>query len=138
MSSHGPFAHLQDKLCAKEGPRVKLAIWLPTTKSRELTRPQCVRGECNTQLENFQGELQVCFKPHPNQRYEQRVMTSWSPGSPNRDNFGTPPWESRNKKTIRMWVWRNNAKNTIWGKVVASFEFGPWWVKWVRVACGLS
>ncbi len=26
MSSHGPFGHLQHKLCAKEGPGVKLAI----------------------------------------------------------------------------------------------------------------
>jgi hypothetical protein len=25
-------------------------------------------------------------------------MTSQSPGSPNRDNFGTPLWESRDKK----------------------------------------
>jgi hypothetical protein len=41
-------------------------------------------------------------------------------------------------KAIRMWVLWNNAKNTIWGKVVASPESGPWWVKWVRVARGLS
>ncbi len=25
-------------------------------------------------------------------------MNLQSPGSPNRDNFGTPPWESRDKK----------------------------------------
>jgi hypothetical protein len=25
-------------------------------------------------------------------------MSSQSPGSPNRDSFGTPPWESRDKK----------------------------------------
>jgi len=41
-------------------------------------------------------------------------------------------------KAIRMRVRRNNAKNTIWGKVVASPKFGPWWVKWIRVSCGLS
>jgi hypothetical protein len=98
MSSHGPFGHLQHKLCAKEGPGVKLAIWLLTTKSWESTRPQCVQGECDISLESPQGELQVCLKPRPNQRFEQRVMTSWSPGSPNWDNFGTPPWESRDKK----------------------------------------
>jgi hypothetical protein len=55
-----------------------------------------------------------------------------------RDNFETPPWESQDKKAIRMWVQRSNAENIIWGKVVASPEFGPWWVKWVRVARGLS
>jgi hypothetical protein len=41
-------------------------------------------------------------------------------------------------KAIWMWVRRSNAENTIWGKVVASPESGSWWVKWVRVAHGLS
>ncbi len=35
-------------------------------------------------------------------------------------------------KTIWMRVPRSNAKNTIWGKVVASLESGLWWVKWVQ------
>jgi hypothetical protein len=41
-------------------------------------------------------------------------------------------------KAIWMQVRRSNAENTIWGKVVASPEFGLWWVKWVHVARGLS
>jgi hypothetical protein len=36
------------------------------------------------------------------------------------------------KKCHWMWLLRSNAKNTIWGKVVASPEFGMWWVKWVQ------
>ncbi len=36
--------------------------------------------ECETPLESFKKELQVCFKPHPNRRFKQRVMTSQSPG----------------------------------------------------------
>jgi hypothetical protein len=48
-------------------------------------------------LESSQRELQYCFKPHPNQRCEQEVMDAQSPGSPNRDSFRTPPWESREK-----------------------------------------
>jgi len=32
--------------------------------------------ECDTLFESSQGELQVFFKPHPNQRSEQKVMTS--------------------------------------------------------------
>jgi len=39
MASHVPFGHLQLKLWAKEGSGVKLAVWLPTTKSRESTSP---------------------------------------------------------------------------------------------------
>jgi hypothetical protein len=47
---------------------------------------------------NFQGELQVCFRLHPNRRSEQRIMNSENPESPNWDSFGTLPWESRDKK----------------------------------------
>jgi len=41
-------------------------------------------------------------------------------------------------KAIWMQVRWSNVENTIWGKVVASPESGPWWVQWVHVACGLS
>jgi hypothetical protein len=98
MASHEPFGHLQHKLWSKEGPGVKLPVWLPTTKSRESTRPQCVQVECNIPLESSQGEVQVCFRPHPNRRSEQEVMSAQSPGSPNWDSFGTPLWESREKE----------------------------------------
>ncbi len=90
--------NLQHKLWSKEGPGVKLAIWLPTTKSQESTQSWCVQVEYKTPLESFQGELQVYFRPHPNRRFELRVMSSQSFGSPNRDSFGTPPYESRDKK----------------------------------------
>jgi hypothetical protein len=89
---------LQHKLSTKKGSRVKLTVWLPTTNSQESTRPRRLQGECNTPLESCQGELQVCFRPHPNRRFEQKVMTSQSFGSPNRDSFGTPLWESQEKK----------------------------------------
>jgi hypothetical protein len=132
MALHEPFGHLQHKLWSKEGPEVKLAVWLPTSKSRESTRSQCVQVEYNTLLESSQGELQVFFRPHPNRRFEQEVMNAQSPGSLNRDNFETPLWESREKSAIRMQVQRRGTKNTIWGKVVASPESGPWWIKWVQ------
>ncbi len=98
MALHEPFGHLQHKLWSKEGPGVKLAVWLLTTKSQESTRPRCVQVECDTPLESSWGELQVFFKPHSNQRSELGVMSSQSLKSPNRDNFGTSLWESRDKK----------------------------------------
>ncbi len=52
-------------------------------------------------LESSQRELQDCFRPHPNPRSEQEIMDAQSPRSPNRDNFGTPPWESREKVPFR-------------------------------------
>jgi hypothetical protein len=35
------------------------------------------------------------------------------------------------QRAIWVWAWCSNTKNTIWGKVVASPESRPWWVKWV-------
>jgi hypothetical protein len=49
-------------------------------------------------LESSRGELQVYFRPHPDRRSKQGVMSCQSPGSPNRDSFETPTWESRDKK----------------------------------------
>ncbi len=42
-------------------------------------------------LESSQRELQDFFRPCPNPRSEQGVMDAQSPGSLNRDSFGTPP-----------------------------------------------
>jgi hypothetical protein len=42
MSLHHPFGHLKHKLWPNEGPKVKLAIWLLTTKSKKSTQfPAC-------------------------------------------------------------------------------------------------
>jgi hypothetical protein len=97
MASHEPFGHLQPKLWAKEGPGVKLAVWLPTTKSRESTSSRHLQKECNEALERSRGELQLWFRPHSNQRLELGDMSVQSPRSSTRDSFGTPPWESREK-----------------------------------------
>jgi hypothetical protein len=47
MGSHCSFGHLKHKLWPKEGPRVKLAVWLPTTKSRGSTSSE-IRFESAT------------------------------------------------------------------------------------------
>jgi hypothetical protein len=88
------------KLWSKKGSIVKLAVWLPTTKSQESTRPRCVQVECDTPLESSWRELQVWFRLHPNRRFELGVMSFQSLRSPNRDNFETPPWESWDKKSF--------------------------------------
>jgi hypothetical protein len=132
MASHESFGHLQLKLWAKEGPGVKLPVWLPTTKSRESTSSQRLQKDFNGVLERSRGELQLWFRPHFDRRLEPRDMSVQSPGSSTRDSFETPPSESREKSAIRMWLLRSNVENTIWGKVVASPESGPWWVKWVQ------
>jgi len=94
MASHEPFGHLQPKLWAKEGPGIKLAVWLLTTKSRESTSSRRFHMECDRALESSWGELQLWFRPHSNRRSEPGVVSVQSPGSSTRDIFGTPPWES--------------------------------------------
>jgi hypothetical protein len=119
MTSHEPFGHLHPKLWAKERQGVKLGIWLPTTKSRESTLSRCVQVECNTPLESSGGELQLCFRPHPNRRSEPGDMSSQSLGSPNRDNFGTPPWESWEKVSFRCSL-HERTQRILYG--------GRWWL----------
>jgi hypothetical protein len=89
LDSNWPFAHLQLKLWAKEGPGVKLAVWLPTTKSRESTSSRRLQQECDTGLESSQQELKLWFKPRPDPSSGREVMIPQSPGSPNRDSFRT-------------------------------------------------
>jgi len=129
MALHGRFRHLQHKLWSKEGPRVKLAVWFPTIKSRESTRSRHAQVECNMLLESSRGELQVWFRPHPNWRLGREVMITQSPRSLNRDSFRTP---LSRKSAIQMRVSRRVTENNIKGKVVVSPESGPWWVKWVQ------
>jgi len=98
MASHEPFGHLQHKLWSKEGPRVKLAVWLLTTKNRESIRSRCVQVKCDTPLESSRGELQLWFRSRLDLSSGREVMSAQSPGSPNQDSFGTPLRESREKK----------------------------------------
>jgi hypothetical protein len=82
MASHWPFGHLSLKLWAKEGPGVKLAVWLPTTKSRESTSSRPPNWECDMSLERSRRGLQVWFRPRCDQTWQSGVMSSQSPGTP--------------------------------------------------------
>jgi hypothetical protein len=57
-----------------------------------------VQVRCNTPLERSRGELQLWFRPRPDPSLGREVTNAQSPESPNRDSFGTPLWESREKK----------------------------------------
>jgi hypothetical protein len=83
MGSHHPFGRLKHKLCPKERPRVKLTIWLPTTKSWESTQFTYVQMACDIPLESSWQGLQLFFKPHFNLRSAHKVMGLQSHKSPN-------------------------------------------------------
>jgi len=74
MGSHDPFGHLKHNLWPKERPRVKLTIWLPTTKSRESPWSTRVQVTCEIFLERSWRGLQLFFKPHLNPRFTRKVM----------------------------------------------------------------
>jgi len=94
MPSHWQFGHLQPKLWAKEGPGVKLAIWLPTTKSRESISSRPPNWECDTSLERSRRGLQLWFRPCRDptpQSGAMAVQSSKSPaGTISGLHFGSP------------------------------------------------
>jgi hypothetical protein len=49
-------------------------------------------------LESSQQGLQLWFRPHPDRRSSQEVIVPQSCGTPSLGDFGTPIWESRDKK----------------------------------------
>jgi len=79
MASHVPFGHLQPKLWAKEGPGVKLAVWLPTTKSHESISSRHLLKECDMTLESSQGELQLRLDLTPIGGWSREI---WAPKVP--------------------------------------------------------
>jgi len=81
MPSHWQFGHLQPKLWAKEGPGVKLAVWLPTTKSLESTSSRRSIWACDMALERSRRGLQLWFRPRRDPTLQSGVMTVQSPGS---------------------------------------------------------
>jgi hypothetical protein len=119
MASHYPFGYLKHKLWAKEGPGVKLAIWLSTTKSQESLRFICVQVACHIPLKSSRQELQIFFKHNFNQRFLHKVMGLQSRESLNLKNFGTTTWESWDKMTFGCSS-RGQAQRILQG--------GRWWV----------
>jgi hypothetical protein len=87
MGLHYPFGFLKHKLRPKQGLGIKLPIWLPTTKSRELPQLIYVQVVCHILLENSWWVLQLFFRPHLNRRFSHKVMGFQSCKSPNFENF---------------------------------------------------
>jgi hypothetical protein len=94
MASHWPFGHMQPKLWAKEGPGVKLAIWLLTTKSRESTSCRHPIWVCDMALERSRRGLQLWFRPRCNRTLQSGVMVVQSSENPAETisglHFGSP------------------------------------------------
>jgi hypothetical protein len=133
MGSHDPFGHLKHKLWPKERSRVKLAVWLPSTKSWESTQFPRVQVACNISLKISRQGLHFCIKVHLNQKSTCKVM-----GPPK--SWESQLWEFRDshlgvlrQNAIWMWASWKGTKYIIRGKVMVSPKSKLWWVLWVRV-----
>jgi hypothetical protein len=119
MASYGPFGHLQPKLWAKEGPGVKLLVWLPTTKSQDSTSSQRCLKECDMALKSSRWELQLWFKPHLDPSLGQGAKSIQSPRTLTRDSFETPTWESWEKESFGC---------SLSGELQSILYEGRWWL----------
>jgi hypothetical protein len=68
------------KLWSNEGPGIKLAIWLPTTKSRESTRPWCVQVECDTPWKALKERYEFASDLIPIRGLNKKLWTPKVPG----------------------------------------------------------
>jgi hypothetical protein len=133
MALHWPFGHLQPKLWAKEGPGIKLPVWLPTIKSQESIFSQCRLKECNMALKSSRQELQLWLRPCPDPSLGRRATSVQSSRTPTRDSFGTPTWESREKKPFGCSLSGELQSILYGGRWWLPPESGPWWVLCVKV-----
>ncbi len=70
-------------------------------------------------LERSRGELQLLFRPRSNQSWQSGDMSSQSPGTPTRDSFGTPLWESWEKQPFGC---------SLGGELQSILYGGRWWL----------
>jgi hypothetical protein len=133
MASHWPFRHLQPKLWAKEGPEVKLPVWLPTTKSQESMPSRHPNRECDMALKRSRQGLQLWFRPCCDPTLQSRVMAVQSSESPARTisglHFGSPGILCH-LDVVSTASCREYYRGVRWW---LTSEFGPWWVLCVQV-----
>jgi len=137
MGSHDSFGHLKHKLWPKERPGVKLAVWLPTTKSRESTWFPCMQVACNIPLQRSWWGLQLCLVFISIWSLHTKLWAPKVVGVPTLVISGLP-LGSLETNAIWMWASWRGIEYTIKGKVVAPPKFGSWWVLWVQVVRGSS
>jgi hypothetical protein len=70
-------------------------------------------------LEGFRQELQLWFRPRPDPSSRRGAMSVQSLGTPTRDSFGTPTWESREKEPFGCNL-RGETQRILYG--------GRWWL----------
>jgi hypothetical protein len=116
---HDSFGYLKHKLWPKERSGVKLAIWLPTTKSQESSWFPYVKVACHILLKiSWQG-LQLCLRPHFNWMFAHKVMGFQNWGNSNFGDFETTTWNPRTKWNLSVGLVAMHRKY---------YKGGRWWL----------
>ncbi len=110
---------------------VKLAIWLPTIKSWELTRFPSVQATCDIPLEGIDKGYDFALGLIVIKGLHVKLCAPKVARVPTMGISGLPLGNPKTKCHLNVPSWRD-AENIIRGKVVASLKFGSWWVLWVR------
>jgi hypothetical protein len=123
MASHEPFGHLKPKLWAKEGPGVKLAVDSRPLKVGNRPVPN-VRSKSATWRwkalsEGYNFGLDLISIGGRGEELRSPKVPGLQPGTPTRDSFGTPPWESREKEPFGC---------SLDEKVQSILYGGRWWL----------
>jgi len=138
MASHEPFGHLQHKLWSKERVGSQISNLTPDHgKSRIDLTPVCTSGVRHTVWKLLRRATSFLQTSSQSEVWAESYELPKSRKS-NPWQFRDSPLGVSRLKVIWMRVWWSNTKNTIWGKVVIFPKSGSWWIKWVRVARGLS
>ncbi len=132
MGLHDPFGFLKNKLWPKERLGVRLAIWLPITKSRESPQFSCMKVMCHILLKSSQQGLQLIINLISIEGLKTKLWVSKVVGVPILGISRLP--RQNDIWVLALWL---STKNTIRGKVVASPNFKPWWVLWIHVCLWL-
>jgi hypothetical protein len=127
MASHGPFGHPQHKLCVKERPRqLKVGNRPDPRACRQISthRWKALKESYKFALDliligGLSKELWIAKV--------SGIQIGTISGQFRDSHLGVP-----GQKAIWMRPPWSVAKYTIWGKVVASPESGPWWIKWIQ------
>jgi hypothetical protein len=125
MGLHDSFGHLEHRLWPQKRSGVNHG------KSGINSIPLCSNG-----VRHAVGKLSMKATTSIETSSRLKVCTrSYSPTK----LWDSQPWRFRDshlgvsgQKAIRMPFPQGGAEYTIWGKVVASPESGPWWVLWVQ------
>jgi hypothetical protein len=134
MGSNDPFGYLKHKLWPKERSRVKLPIWLPTTKSQELPDFFVCRWHTTYRWKAL-DDYNVALDLTSIGGLHIKLWACKVAGVPILEISGLPLGKVGVPRQNDIWVlvlWLG-IYNTIRGKVVVSPKYRPWWVLWVHV-----